>query len=289
MKNHEITKELKVKEEKLYNVFVYCGRKSGSRTLNYTFLKNDFRSFHVHNNIYYICTYHKPCFKLKNVSGIIQTVPLTPLQNSSSVFELINSSCKVHDDIFIFDVYRTPIERKISCFFQNIKSHLPNYKNLKIDELINFFNTNLLYELEEYHSINEVLTNYNIPLFTKFDFEKKYNLVKQSNKIFIKLLFKDIDKWDKILSEIFQKEITLHPSNLTKNKPDIYVLKNEFFKNYKIPKKYIEEKLKNDVEFKIYNTEEEQSEYIKKWLESAFDSDSPSLMNDDVSIVTKWM
>jgi hypothetical protein len=52
-----------------------------------------------------------------------------------------------------------------------------------------------LNELEEYNSINEVLEHYDIQLFDTFDFDKRYNIVKKDNKVFVKILFKDIENW----------------------------------------------------------------------------------------------
>jgi hypothetical protein len=231
----------------IYNIFVYCGGKCGSTTLNETFRKNNYSSLHVHSNEHYQLSY-----KTRN-----------------TIFDVINSSSINFENIYIIDSYRTPIERKISSFFQNINSHLPNYNDLTINQMIAFFNVNLIDTIEKYHSIDEVLKYYNFPLFTKFNFEQKYNITKRDNKIFIKLLFKDIHNWDIILSKIFQKDIIMHNENLTKDKPinDLY---EEFKKNYKVPKIYIENILKNDIDFKIYNTEKEQEEYIAKWLELSY-------------------
>ena len=39
----------------------------------------------------------------------------------------------------------------------------------------------------------------------------------------------------------------------------------EFLDKYKVPKRYLEKVLSKDTEFKIYNTPEEQENYIKKW------------------------
>lgn len=231
----------------IYNIFVYCGGKCGSTTLNETFKKNIYSSLHVHSNEHYQLAY----------------------RTKNTIFDVINLSSTNFENIYIIDSYRTPIERKISSFFQNINSHLPNYNDLTIDKIIDFFNLNLIDTIEEYHSIDEVLEYYNVPLFTKFNFEQKYNITKNDNKIFIKLLFKDIQNWNIILSEIFQKDIIMHNENLTKDKPinDLY---EEFKKNYKVPKTYIENTLKNDIDFKIYNTEKEQEEYIAKWLELSY-------------------
>ena len=85
---------------------------------------------------------------------------------------------------------------------------------------------------------------------------------------FIKLLFNDISNWDVILSEIFQKQITIYKYNLTENK-DIY---NSFKTQYKLPREFIYTNLIYDEEFSIYNTLEEQEEYIKYWLSNSIQS-----------------
>lgn len=226
------------------NVFVYCSGKCGSSTLLNTFTNNKFDTIHLHDNSYY-----KYAYKSKN-----------------SIFELIDKSCKKFDKIYIIDSYRTPIERKISSFFQNIKTHIKNYESMSIDELVTFFNKNLLNEIEEYHSINEVLSYYKIPLFSNFNFESRYNIAVQDNKVFIKILFRDINNWGGILSKIFEKQIEIHSENLTNHKK-INNLYSEFKKKYRVPKSYIDIKLNSDKEFKIYNTEEDRDEYIKYWTE----------------------
>jgi hypothetical protein len=228
-------------------IFVFCGGKSGSCTLHETFKKNNYDSIKVHSNQEYQIKYG----------------------NTYTIFDIINITCNKYNNVYIIDSYRTPIERKISSLFENINTHLPNYKNLSIHEIIDFFNNNLLHILEEYHSINEVFKYYNLQLFNSFDFEKKYNIVKYDNKIFIKLLFKDINIWNQILSNIFNKEITIVNSNLSNNK-DQYNLYKLFLDNYKVPKKYIKDILINDNEFKIYNTLEEQKNYIEYWLNKSY-------------------
>ena len=232
---------------RLFNVFVYCGGKCGSTTLYSTFTNNGIDTIKIHNNQYY-----------KDITN--------PTNN---VFDLIELSCKKYETVYIIDCYRSPIERKISSFFQNINSFLPEYRNLTIQKLIEFFNDTLIYEIEEYHSINEVLEYFNVPLFTEFNFEKKYNRIAKDNKIFIKILFNNIENWDIILSEIFEKNIIMVNDNLTKYKEitDIYM---KFKQEYKVPKNYINNFLVNDSEFKIYNTESQQKEYIEKWLEKSY-------------------
>jgi mannosyltransferase OCH1-like enzyme len=238
----------------LFNVFVLCGGKCGGTTLATTFQKNNFAVTHLHS------------LKIKGIffSNI----------DSNNTIEILEKSCENYENVYIIDVYRTPIERKISSFFQNISIDLPDYNKLTTCEINNFFNEKLLYELEEYHSIDEVMEHYGLPKFTEFDFKKKYNIIKQNNKIFIKLLFKDIDKWSDILSEIFDKKIIIHNNNLTQNKP-IYNLYKEFKEKYKIPQRYIYNYLINDNSFKIYNTKKEQDDYINKWLKKSYSPEFP--------------
>jgi hypothetical protein len=233
----------------MFNVFVFCSGKCGGTTLANTFSKNGYTTTHLHG--------------LKCKGNFNSNIDV----NKS--IETLDNSCKQYKNVYIIDSYRTPIERKISSFFQHIKTHIPNYTDLSVQEIISWFNNNLLYNIETYESINQILNYYNIPLFDRFNFDKKYNITKKDNKIFIKLLFKDINNWDKILSEIFEKPIIIHNSNLTENKPinDLYV---KFKNEYKVPKDYIINYLPKDKEFKIYNTEKNQKAYIEDWLKKSY-------------------
>lgn len=235
------------------DIFVYCGGKCGSSTLHHTFKNNNFKSYKIHDNNYfkYLCSVFK-----KDIG--------------KTIYDVINFN--VIDDkktVYIIDSYRTPIERKISSFFQNIDKHIHDYKNKTIDDMINVFNTKFLYNLEEYHSIDEVLNYYGLIPFCTFDFENKYNIIKKENIIFIKLRFNDVDKWGEILSQIFEKKIVIHNFNLTKNK-EINKLYNQFKEKYKVPHLYLTHYLTSDINFKIYNNDKEQNEYINYWNLKSF-------------------
>ena len=212
----------------MFNVFIYC---DGDSTLNNTFNNNGFNSIYI-----------------KSFTNEEQ-------------YNIIEKSSSLYDQIYIIDSYRTPIEHKIYSFFQNIKN------DLSMENIIDTFNKDYLY-IEEFQSINEVLDYYKLPQFDKFDFEKKYNIIKHGNITFIKLLFNDISNWDVILSEIFQKQITIYKDNLTENRA-IY---NLFKEQYKLPIEFIYTNLIYDKEFSIYNTLEEQEQYISCWLSNSIHS-----------------
>lgn len=228
------------------DIFVYCGGKCGSSTLEVTFKNNGYKCLRTHNTF---------DFK-KNFHG----------------YDLFNSIkySSLNKKVYIIDVYRTPIERKMSSFFENIRHHIPEYKNKSCEVLIDIFNTYLIKNsIEEYHSINEILDEHKIEHFKKFDFQKRYNIKEVGNLVFIKLLFNDIKTWNILLSDIFNKKIILHNNNLTENK-EVYELYKEFKTKYIVPKAYIESILMNDIEFKIYNTQEEQYNYINNWLSKSY-------------------
>jgi hypothetical protein len=226
------------------NVFVYCGGKCGSKTLCKT-LNQYFKALHNHTAERFYIDY----------PGV---------NNKYSIFDVIDYNSQTNKQIYIIDAYRDPIERKVSSFFNNIHRCCPNYKSYLTRRLITFFNNKYLYNIEEYHPLDEVMEHYGLKPFDCFDFDKKYNIVSKGNIHFIKLRFKDIKIWDKLLSEIFKRTITILPDNISENKEykDIY---KKFKDYYYIPSNYFNNILPNDKHFKIYNTEEEQQEYYKKW------------------------
>jgi len=229
------------------DVIVLTGGKCGSSTLWSTFVNNNYSSIKVHNTL-----------DFKNQFGY------------DGLIDVINKSSS-NKKLYLIDSYRLPIERKISSFFENIHVHIPDYTNKSCDELIHIFNETYIGKLEEYQSINPIMNHYSVEPFQKFDFKKRYVIKECGNLVFIKILFSDITNWNKILSTIFHKNIVMCNSNLTKNKGDqIQLLYTEFKSKYKVPLSYINNVLKHDKEFKIFNTEEEQTRYINKWLKSLY-------------------
>ena len=73
------------------------------------------------------------------------------------------------------------------------------------------------------------MKHYELEPFTTFDFKKRFIIKEKGNIIFIKILFSDINNWNVILSEIFNKNIVIYKANLTKYK-EVNSLYNEFKK-----------------------------------------------------------
>ena len=227
------------------DILVAVGGKCGSSTLRNTFTMNGFRTIKVHSRANFHAQF--------SYDGLIDCI------NASSIDK----------KLYIIDSYRTPIERKISSFFQNIHYHVPDYENKTCDELISIFNEKFLHSIAELHTINEIMDEYDVEPFQSFDFTNQYIQKTKGNLVFVKILFKDISSWDTILGSILNKNITIYDENLTSSKPtnSIYV---EFKQKYKVPITYLHNLIDKDKEFKIYNTKDEMEEYIDKWTKVSF-------------------
>jgi hypothetical protein len=233
------------------NFFIYCGRKSGSTTLTHT-CSNIYNSssIQIHNNEDFLYKYGQ--------------------SNFNSIFDLVENNMKKHETIYIIDSYRTPIEKKISSFFEDIDNYIPNYKDCDISFLISYFNKKYIYGnkcthiyTEDYEPLDEMLEHFNLSPIKKFNFDQQFELIKHKNLVFIKLRFHEIEKWDVLLSKIIGKDVTIIDKNKSENKHYYDVYEN-FKKNYKIPREYLE-KLKVDSRFKIFNSSLERIKYIKDW------------------------
>jgi hypothetical protein len=232
------------------HIIVFCGGKCGSSTLYKTFLNNGYNSIHIHSFNNFLNTHKNICEK----------------HNIKSMLDFISK--QRNNNIIVIDSYRTPIERHISGFFQNIIHCI----KMPINEMINKLDIRLLIywfnkfhiDFENYHPLD-----HEIPIFsdTYFDFEKKYikkELVLCNKNIqFIKIRFNEINNWKCILSEILNKDIIIHDDNKTIDK-HYYVLYKNFLKNYLVPESYLTNITNTNI-FNRYNSENEKNEYLKYW------------------------
>ena len=104
------------------NVFVYCCAKSGSSTLRATFNENGYNAIQCHSNIEFKKKYNATC----------------------SIFDVIENSMNKYEQIYIIDSYRTPIERKLSSFFQNNNCTDESIESILTKIQSNFYNMSFL-------------------------------------------------------------------------------------------------------------------------------------------------
>jgi len=237
-----------LKDTELYNniIFIYTPPKVGSTSLVSSIrisASHKFSIIHIHDEI-----------MLNFFTGI----------NSVTINEIIKYNSYIGKNVYVIDVYRTPIERKFSEFFEKISPYHfnnseENINKYSVKRVIDRFNKVFPYLATGDHYIDK----YNIPIPNSFDFINNFLNIKNNNINYIKLRLKDSDKWGHILTKLLGTEIILINDYETSNKiiGDLY---SKFKNEYKLPANYLE-LIKNDKYLLFYYSEEERNKYIKTW------------------------
>jgi hypothetical protein len=237
-----------LKDTEIYNniIFIYTPPKVGSTTLVSSIrisASHKFSIIHIHDEI-----------MLNFFTGI----------NSVTINEIIQYNSYIGKNVFVIDIYRTPIERKFSEFFEKISPYHfnnteENINNYTIKRVTERFNKVFPYLALGDHFIDK----YNIPVPESFDNINNFLLIKNNNISYIKLRLKDSDKWGKILSEILSTEIIIISDYETNNKI-IGKLYSKFKNEYKLPTNYFDI-IKNDKFLQFYYSQEERNSYLSLW------------------------
>ena len=182
-----------------------------------------------------------------------------------TVNEIILFNKYLGNDVYVINVYRSPIERKISAFFEKIGSYHFNNR----DELVNNYNINKI--INRFNNIfpwislgDHFIDKYNIKIPESFDYENKYIMLVENDIKYITLRLKDSDEWGRILTNIFGFNIHIIKDYESSNKP-IKNLFNIFLESYKIPINLLNDLL-NDKYLLYYYSNTEKEEYYNKWL-----------------------
>ena len=246
--------EINLDDPTLYRdlILLYCPKKVGSTSLVSSirlFASDKYYVLHTHDDI--IFKTGKP-FKDLTVQDI--------LKNNCVLNKLTNEPRK----IFIIYIFRTPIERKISEYFEELVTlHFNNLpENLiyyPLNKIINRFNDifPFISTIDYYKDL------YNVPYPTKFDFENKYLVYTSNNITWIKLRLQDSNEWSTILNKILGIEIKILKDYQTQNK-NIGILYKQFKDEYKLPYNYFQ-LIQNLDEFNYYLNEDEKKEYLNEW------------------------
>ena len=228
-------------------IFVYCPPKVGSTSLVSSirlYGSQLFSVLHIHNEL-----------MLKVFCGI----------DNITINEIIKYNKYLGKRVYVIDIYRSPIEQKISAFFEKIGPyHFNNtdqkVNNYNINKIINIFN-NIFPYLSNYDHYREV---YNIPYPETFDYDNKFICQTIDDIKYIKLRLKDsATEWSSIIKNILGIEIKIIKDYSTDNKP-IKDLFKRFNDNYKIPKNLLELIKKCD-KLKYYYSKNERNDYLQSW------------------------
>jgi len=188
-----------------------------------------------------------------------------------TINELILFNKYLGKEVYVIDIYRSPIERKISVFFEKIGSYHfnntdQNINNYNVNKVINRFN-NIFSHIG---NGDHFMDRYNITIPDKFDFKNNFLLVEENGIKYIKLRLKDSNKWGQILTNILHINIGIIKDYETTKKP-IKNIYNVFKNNYKIPKNFLDE-LMNCKYLNYYYSEEEKQQYYNDWNRKSSES-----------------
>lgn len=228
-------------------IFIYTPPKVGSTSLVTSLrlsVSHKFSIIHIHDEI------------MLNVFTGIKDVTIN---------ELIQYNAYIGKEVYVIDVYRTPVERKMSEYFEKLSPYHfnnseDNLNNYNVKRIIKRFN-NLFPHLGKK---DYFLEQYKIQVPSAFDFQKKYLYVLENGVHYIKLRLCDsATHWGKILTTLLDHGVLIVQDYETSNKKigKLY----EAFKNaYKLPLQYYDE-LKNDKYLHFYYDAQEQRAYLEKW------------------------
>ena len=227
-------------------VFVYSAPKVGSTSIVSSlrlFGTDKFSVIHIHDEE-----------MLKVLSHI----------NGITVNEIILYNKHLGKNVYVIDVYRSPIERKISTYFEKIGAYHfnntdENVNKYNIHRVINRFNKLIPHLANDDHFIDK----YDINIPYHFDYNNKYLLVNENGITYIKLRLKDSPLWGTILTNIFGSRICIVKDYESANKPikDLYLSFNSV---YRIPQNLLDDIMQCKY-LKYFYSEIEQQEYYNQW------------------------
>jgi hypothetical protein len=233
-------------EKNMNLIFVYCPPKVGSTTVVSSIRMSAYNKFtvlHVHDEL-----------MLKVLCGI----------DNIKVTDIIKYNSQIGKNVYVIDIYRSPIEQKISQYFEKLSTfHFNNspllINNYNVNKIIRRFNSLFPHSKNEDHYQDA----YEIPTPQEFDYTNKYLLQNINNIKYIKLRLKDSSIWNNILTSILGTNILIINDYETDNKP-IKDMFRKFKDEYKIPENLLQI-IENCPKLKYYYSPEEREEYLNIW------------------------
>jgi hypothetical protein len=227
-------------------IFIYTPPKVGSTTLVSSLrisLGKSFNIIHIHDEI-----------MLSVLTGI----------DGIKVNDIIHYLAEIGKNVYVMDVYRTPIERKMSEFFEKISPYHfnnseENINQYSIKRVVDRFNKIFPHIENNDHYFDK----YNIGQPVSFDFVNKYSIQKENGIHYVKIRLCDSQQWASILSTIFQSDIVLITDYQTSTKK-IGELYNKFKNEYRLPSNFLKD-IQNCKYLNFYYNDQERNNYLDTW------------------------
>lgn len=228
-------------------IFVYCPPKVGSTSVvSYLriYLNHAYTIFHIHDDA---------------------TLRVLYKINGVTVNDIIQYNASLGLQVYVIDVFREPIERKMSHFFEELESLHFNNTESKINhydvaKIIKRFNQVFPFiGVGDYYA--NIYQKTGVELTTAA--ETRIGITSDKNVTYVKLRLRDSKEWGSILTRLFRSEVVVLPDHETTKKP-LGELYTRFKEQYKIPRNLFDLVLK-DASLNKYLTAKEQIDYMAKW------------------------
>lgn len=233
-------------------IFVYTPPKVGSTSL--------ITSLRIHLITYYDIIHLHDDVMLKYLTNETDT--------DITVNDIIkyNSNC-LKKRVFVINVYRPLVERKMSEYFEKLSPYHfndseENIKKYSIDKIINRFNSIFPHigVGDHYFDLYNIPKEHQLKVFNN---ENKFCMSSIENVTYILLRLNDSLIWDKILTRVFCKNIVMIKDYETEKKAlgELYL---KFKKSYKLPFNYLSY-IEECKYLQFYFNESERNSYISYW------------------------
>lgn len=259
-------------------IFVYCPIKVGSTSLVSSLrigTLGNVKVCHIHS---------ENC--IRTLHGI----------ENVSVKDIIQYNKSLGKKVTVIDVYRNPIEHKMSVYFELLSSyHFNNtedrVKDYPVDKIIQRFNS-LFPHLcnDDYYREKYGLPFYSIP--GQFDYDKKCISTIWNGVTYIKLRLEDSAHWSGIIHSILGFKFVMVKDYETESK-QIHDLYRRFKEQYRVPKNFIDI-LRNDASVQYYLSPTEKEQYLQTWTIKSGDYVEPYTAHEyriytEISLSNKYI
>jgi len=229
-------------------IFVYCPPRVGSTSLVSSLrvsASHLYKVLHIHDE------------NMLHVVGGIENV---------SVCDIIEYNSSIGRNVYVIDIYREPLERKMSEFFGKVASfHFNNSINAveqySIERIIKRFNLVFPHVAEEDHFLEKYTPVIDNPP-PKFDTDRGYAHIEYNGIHYIKLRLRDVSSWATTIGRFLDIDMAIIRDNERSSLP-LNGLYERFKSEYKIPHNFLE-CIKESKGFRYYLTEKEQTDYIER-------------------------
>ena len=250
-------------------IFVYCPPKVGSTSLVSSLRLSGshlYKVIHIHDET-----------MLEVLTGF----------RGVTILEIIQYNIFLKKNVIVIDIYREPLEKKMSEFFGKLGSYHFNTHNRRVEtyameritERFNEIFPHLAtgdYYLEKYPEIVACPPS-------SFDFTNKFLMHKKNNLTFLKLRLRDASEWSSILKSALDLNVTIIKDYERESLP-LGGLYRRFKKKYKIPENFVT-LIQEDRFFKFYLTPEEQRIYLDRLVDMSI-SPCSHFTDDEYKIYT---